>query len=90
MRLHLASASLLALVASLYAPSIFASTTTSTVSQILLDSGSNLVYVYPAGGIPGVPACGAGEPYYSFSFTRSMASAYLAGLLSAQAPEGRP
>jgi hypothetical protein len=65
--------------------SALASTTTSTVAEILLDSALDIVCVYPAGGIPGVPARGAGQPYYSFSFARTMANAYLAGLLSAQA-----
>jgi hypothetical protein len=75
----------LTLAASLEATSALASTTTSTVAEVLLYSGGNLVYVYPTGGIPGVPACGAGQPYYSFSFSRAMANGYLAGLLSAQA-----
>jgi hypothetical protein len=71
--------------AGLIATQALASTNTDTIAKILLDSSGNIVYVYPTNGIPGVPACGAGQPYYSFLFTRPMASAYLAGLLSAQA-----
>jgi hypothetical protein len=62
-----------------------ASLTTATVSQVLVWSAGNLVYVYPTGGMTGPPACGAALPYYSFSYSRPMASAYLAALLAAQA-----
>jgi hypothetical protein len=62
-----------------------ASLTTATIAQVLVWSSGNLVYVYPIGGIAGSPACGATLPYYSFSYSRPMASAYLAALLAAQA-----
>ena len=62
-----------------------ASGTTATITQVLVWSAGNLVYVYPTGGLAGPPACGASLPYYSFSYSRPMASAYLAALLSAQA-----
>jgi hypothetical protein len=62
-----------------------ASLTTATISQVLVWSAGNLVYVYPMGGIAGPPPCGASLPYYSFSYSRPMASAYLAALLAAQA-----
>ncbi|MEA3175057.1 MAG: hypothetical protein QOF42_2468 [Gammaproteobacteria bacterium] len=62
-----------------------ASQTTATVATVLVWSSGNLVYVYPTVSITGVPACGAAMPYYSFSYSRPMASAYLAALLSAQA-----
>jgi hypothetical protein len=62
-----------------------ASLTTATVSQVPVWSAGNLVYVYPTGGITVPPACGAALPYYSFSYSRPLASAYLAALLAAQA-----
>ena len=62
-----------------------ASLTTATIAQVLVWSAGNLVYVYPVGGITSSPACGAAAPYYSFSYSRPMASAYLAALLAAQA-----
>jgi hypothetical protein len=62
-----------------------ATVTTATIAQVLVWSSGNLVYVYPIGGITGSPACGAASPYYSFSYSRPMASAYLAALLAAQA-----
>jgi alpha-beta hydrolase superfamily lysophospholipase len=62
-----------------------ASGTAATITKVLVTSSANLVYVYPTGGIAGSPACGAGSPYYSFSYSRPMASAYLAALLAAQA-----
>jgi hypothetical protein len=60
-------------------------TPSATISQVLVWSTGNLVYVYPTGGITGSPACGVALPYYSFSYSRPMASAYLAALLAAQA-----
>jgi hypothetical protein len=62
-----------------------ASGTAATIAQVLVFSAGNLVYVYPTGGINGAPACGAAVAYYSFSYSRPMASAYLAALLAAQA-----
>jgi len=59
--------------------------TTTTLAHILVWSAGNLVYVYPTGGITGGPACGSSHPYYSFSYSRPMAAAYLAALLAAQA-----
>ena len=78
--------SALMLGSALMAGTAGASTMTATVSQILLlGGGVNLVYVYPAGGITGSPSCAAGSAYYSFSYTGTMGSAYLAALLAAQA-----
>jgi len=63
-----------------------ASTTVAKVSNILVFSRGNLVYVYPVGGITGKISCdGVGGTYYSFSYSRPMASAYLAALLAAKA-----
>jgi hypothetical protein len=62
-----------------------ASGTSATIAQVLVWGPGNLVYVYPTGGINGPPACGAALAYYSFSYSRPMASAYLAALLAAQA-----
>ena len=62
-----------------------ASGTSATIAQVLVWGPGNLVYVYPTGGINGAPACGAALAYYSFSYSRPMASAYLAALLAAQA-----
>lgn len=67
------------------ATSAEASLTTATISQILVYSTGNLVYVYPTTPISGGPSCGSGSPYYSFSYSRPMANAYLAALLAAQA-----
>ena len=78
--------SALMLSATLTASSAVATTTTATISQVLLLSSVNLVYVYPTGGLsPTSPSCAAGTAYYSFSYTRTMGPAYLAGLLAAQA-----
>jgi hypothetical protein len=61
-----------------------ASGTTATIAHVLVWSAGNLVYVYPTTGISGSPACGTASGYYSFSYSRPMASAYLAALLAAQ------
>ena len=75
----------LAVGAILATSSAQAGVTTATISQVLVWSAGNLVYVYPTGGLSSPPACGAALPYYSFSYSRPMASAYLAALLAAQA-----
>jgi len=62
-----------------------ASGATTTLAHVLVWSVGNLVYVYPTDAITGGPACGSAHPYYSFSYSRPMAAAYLAGLLAAQA-----
>jgi hypothetical protein len=55
-----------------------ASVTTASITQVLVWSAGSLVCVYPMRGIAGPPACGASLPYYSFSYSRPMASVYLA------------
>jgi hypothetical protein len=64
-----------------------AGTTTAAIQSIRLNSSTNLVYVFPAGGVQGAPSCQAAttSSYYSFSMARSMAKEYLAALLSAHA-----
>lgn len=74
-----------ALSAAFICGSAHASTIQAKISNILVFSRGSLVYVYPLGGVVGKPACDAvGGGYYSFSFTRPMASAYLATLLAAK------
>ncbi len=65
----------------------FAGTTTASIQSIRLNSNSNVVYVYPAGGTSNVPSCQSisGPSYYSFSMSRPMAKEYLAALLAAHA-----
>ncbi|QKY11953.1 hypothetical protein [Janthinobacterium lividum] len=56
----------------------------ATIDQILITGEAGLVYVFPAGGIPGAPAChGKNGDYFSFSLVRPHAKEYYAGLLLA-------
>jgi hypothetical protein len=64
-----------------------AGSTNAEVEKILLVDQTNLVYVYPKGGVVNPPAChnaSDGGDYYSFSIDRTMGKEYLAALLSAQ------
>jgi hypothetical protein len=59
---------------------------TARIASILYcDSCGNIVYVYPEGGLPYTLTCATNGPYVSFSMNRSMAKAYLSGLIMAQA-----
>ena len=62
-----------------------AGVTHGTIQEILIVSGLNLIYVYPTGGLYNEAACGGSNNYYSFSGSRPLANAYIAGLLAAEA-----
>jgi len=67
-----------ALVGGSWAPT-WAAVTIATIQRILLVEDSNLVYVYPTGGVVGAPSChGSNGDYLSFSMSRPMAKQYLA------------
>lgn len=84
-RALLNSAALACTTALLAAPAQ-AGTTTTTLQSIRLQGSSNLVYVYPSGGVQNAPSCHTTKgSYYSFSITRPMAKEYLAALLAAHA-----
>ncbi|MBL4827140.1 MAG: hypothetical protein JKY66_05400 [Spongiibacteraceae bacterium] len=74
------------LVALLLSTNSWASGKSGPISQILIYETSNLVYVYPTGGLSSPPAChGSNGDYFSFSLTRPHADKYLDALLSAHA-----
>lgn len=75
----------IALFASALAQNAWSSVMTTTVDSILLVENTNLVYVYPSGGVVGVASCAAHNEYYSFSMTRPRAREYLSALLMAHA-----
>jgi hypothetical protein len=69
-------------------------TFTAQIDSItMIDDGSlgasvgntQLVYIWPVGGMPNQPACATNGPYVSFSLSRPMGKAYLAAMLEAQA-----
>jgi hypothetical protein len=77
---------LLGLVCIFCVSSSWAGTTTATINRILIYEGASLIYVYPNASISNPPGChGSNGDYYSFSYTRPMAEAYLNALLAAQA-----
>jgi hypothetical protein len=81
MKLHSLIASFILFVCS---TSSFAGTWTTKIDKILMYEGGNLVYVYPAGGVPNKPAChGSNGDYVSFSMARPKSKEYLAVLMLA-------
>lgn len=64
--------------------SSFAATWTTKIDKILMYEQGNLVYIYPAGGVPNKPAChGSNGDYVSFSMARPKSKEYLAVLMLA-------
>ena len=69
-------------------PFITKADTTAKISQILLYEDSNLVYIYPEGGVQNPPAChGSNGNYLSFKLDRPMAKEYLSLLMMAFAAQ---
>ena len=56
----------------------------TTISKILMYEQSNLIYIYPEGGVKNAPAChGSNGDYISYSMSRPMVKEYLSILLMA-------
>lgn len=67
---------------------ITAADTTAKIDSILMYEDSNLVYIYPVGGVQNKPAChGSNGDYLSFSMARPMAKEYLSVLMMAFAAQ---
>ncbi len=84
-------------IAAVFSAGVSAGTPQTFTAQIaaitLIDDGSlaastantQIVYVWPVGGMPNQPACATNGAYTSFSLARPMGKAYLSAMMAAQA-----
>ncbi|WP_251359710.1 hypothetical protein [Kangiella sp. TOML190] len=71
-------------ILSLFSLPSFAVFTTAKIDRILFYEQSNLIYIFPEGGVQNPPAChGSNGDYYSYKLSRPMAKEYVSALMSA-------
>ncbi|MEX2964570.1 hypothetical protein [Microbulbifer sp. TYP-18] len=66
----------------------FGHTSQVKIHSLLIVEGTNLVYIYPEGGVNNPPSChGSNGDYISFSMDRPLAKEYLSMLMMAFAAQ---